>query len=706
MHIETLSLTESRSGESRQWSFTDTPGRLRKWTFLPKSTAGVELFGLAALASCGSNHIDALRAQLASHPLFRARRSWQMEFGHIRHAPQERGESQAARRRGGWILTPEGICPLAKADAQHPDSAQPFGAAPSRQGSSGWLLLGYAEQLGPAPLDNRFELHDVHHRLRRCASLFDREAAFTDPVGFLTRLHFKGIVYGRDRSRHFLSGLNRELGPLLGLPPEGWLHRAHDFQRDWASLTPAQRGLGLLVLDVARHVLDASAGLNDPFSQTGVAMFQGVPAGCFSGQLPPCLHLFERLFPQLQFILALPPAQLSWVPKDLNHHSLVIPEPAPKQQPRKPVRLRAGTALLIDVDSRLPNVALMKLARSIRDAGKQVVLARADVAPSCPAAIYASCVFTFPSSSRVVARLRDRYGSDLQLGGSGVDVHKRLPPEIEALDADYSLYPDLGDRAMGFLTRGCPRRCSFCLVPEKEGRPRLVADLDGLLQGRRKLILLDDNLLAHASAPGLLEEMLRRDLQVNFNQTLDLRLLTPETADLVRRVRSANVVFTRRVLHFSLNDCRGLDRFRRNFQWLRTNSGDNIEFVCMYGFNTTLAEDLERFRFLRTLPGAYVFVQRYRPTLGAQEPDLAHFFDERSEQHLDELTQVLFPQNMKSMEVYYRWVCLRYAIQCRRIHRGLVETLFRYNSRHRMAPFLSKLEMICRHPHTTLHETG
>ena len=74
-------------------------------------------------------------------------------------------------------------------------------------------------------------------------------------------------------------------------------------------------------------------------------------------------------------------------------------------------------------------------------------------------------------------------------------------------------------------------------MPIKEGKPRRVSDFDSLLQGRQKLILLDDNILSHPAALELLEEMLRRDLQVNFNQTLDLRLVTAEKAALLRRIR-------------------------------------------------------------------------------------------------------------------------------------------------------------------------
>jgi hypothetical protein len=349
------------------------------------------------------------------------------------------------------------------------------------------------------------------------------------------------------------------------------------------------------------------------------------------------------------------------------------------------------TILLVDVDGTLPNLALMKLSRHWKACGRKVVLARGVQALPDAETVLASSVFSTAGSAGRVERLRRRYGAALQVGGSGVDLQLRLDPGIESLAPDYSLYPGLGDRALGFLTRGCPRRCSFCVVPVKEGAPRQVSDFDTLLQGRQKLILLDDNLLAHPAALALLETMAARELAVNFNQTLDVRLLTSESATLLRRIRCSNSTFTRRVYHFSLNDARNLDLVRERYAWLQVTGRDNVEFICMYGFNTSLAEDVRRFRFLRSLPGAYVFVQRYQPVPGGPAPNLRRLFDENADALLDELVGILFKQNMKSMETYYRWLALQYAAQCKRIHHRLVETLFRYNSRPRMGGFLHRL---------------
>jgi len=188
-----------------------------------------------------------------------------------------------------------------------------------------------------------------------------------------------------------------------------------------------------------------------------------------------------------------------------------------------------------------------------------------------------------------------------------------------------------------------------------------------------------------------LEEMARRHLAVNFNQTLDLRFVDRDIAGLLLRIQCSNARFTRRVYHFSLKDNRDLDGVRRKYDLFGFTRGDNVEFVCMYGYDTNLAQDVERFRFLRSLPGAYVFVQPYRPPPGGEPANLAEFFDGRASALIHELIRIVFPQNMKSMENYYRWVSQLYARKFGRPHMPLVDTIFRYNRRERRGHYLAVL---------------
>jgi hypothetical protein len=185
--------------------------------------------------------------------------------------------------------------------------------------------------------------------------------------------------------------------------------------------------------------------------------------------------------------------------------------------------------------------------------------------------------------------------------------------------------------------------------------------------------------------------MARRNLQVNFNQTLDIRLLDKKKSRLLRRIRCSNSRFTRQMYHFSLNDTVNLDLVRRKYRQLGYTPKDNVEFICMYGYNTTLAEDVERFRFLRSLPGAYVFVQQYRPIQGGPAPVHKKFFDDNADQLINELVKIVFTQNMKSMEKYYRWLSKFYAMNFGKLHMGLVDTIFRYNNRDHKGRYIATL---------------
>lgn len=109
-----------------------------------------------------------------------------------------------------------------------------------------------------------------------------------------------------------------------------------------------------------------------------------------------------------------------------------------------------------------PNIALCKIARYHRERGDQVEWAvpffHYDI-------VYKSKIFNFSTEDKVC------YDADEMIcGGTGYDLHSKLPDEIDRLQPDYSIYPLIpSDTAYGFLTRGCPNKCPWCVVPVKEG---------------------------------------------------------------------------------------------------------------------------------------------------------------------------------------------------------------------------------------------
>lgn len=184
------------------------------------------------------------------------------------------------------------------------------------------------------------------------------------------------------------------------------------------------------------------------------------------------------------------------------------------------------SALLVDIDSTIPNLALMHISTWKKAQGYEVGWNIAE-----PTEVWASVVFDW--NKHKVDGLRWMHpGADIHIGGSGYDLNAKLPDEVDKLMPDYSLYPDC-DYSLGFTTRGCIRKCPFCVVPIKEGRfrvhqhPREFYNPDF-----KKITFLDNNILAD---PDWFQEVadwcISKHLRVDFNQGLDLRLVTPEIAE-------------------------------------------------------------------------------------------------------------------------------------------------------------------------------
>ena len=142
---------------------------------------------------------------------------------------------------------------------------------------------------------------------------------------------------------------------------------------------------------------------------------------------------------------------------------------------------------LIDVDGHggFPNLALMKIARYHKDLGNSVEWAMPLFGDYDT--IYASKIFTF-SSEPNWNEYRFRH---LEKGGTGYDIKKRLPADIEAVtNPDYSIYPNC-NYSIQFYSRGCIRHCPFCLVHDKEGGVKNVQPME--LNPRGEWIEVLDN---------------------------------------------------------------------------------------------------------------------------------------------------------------------------------------------------------------------
>ena len=244
---------------------------------------------------------------------------------------------------------------------------------------------------------------------------------------------------------------------------------------------------------------------------------------------------------------------------------------------------------LIDVDSHnFPNLALMKLSAYHKGRGDSVEwwngLKHYDI-------VYQSKVFTeLYSADNDFIIMADK----VVKGGTGYDLKNKLPDEIEHYYPDYGLY-NIRDRAYGFLTRGCPRGCPFCIVTEKEGNTRTVADLSEWWSGQKEIILMDSNITASKDCERLFDSLIQSGALINFEGGLDARLLTDKGANQLNQMRTS-------VIHFAWDnyEFQTYEKLKRIRPQLNKRRRD-VKVYVLTNFNTTHEQDLERVVLLKEL---------------------------------------------------------------------------------------------------------
>lgn len=254
---------------------------------------------------------------------------------------------------------------------------------------------------------------------------------------------------------------------------------------------------------------------------------------------------------------------------------------------------------LIDVDGHnFPSLPLMKISAWHKQQGDSVE--RYDPLTAwidTPDRVYMSKVFTFtPEYPHPVN------AKEILKGGTGYDYPSgkpELPPEIEHAFPDYSLYPALcKNTAYGFLTRGCPRGCGFCIVKDKEGRKSVkVADLSEFWNGQRNIVLLDPNFFACKDWKELAQQLIDSGAYIDFSQGCDIRIMTPEKIDYLLRMKIKQI-------HFAWDRYEDKEIIIPKFKEFKQATGWDYRKLGVYiltNYDTTFAQDLERVYTTRDL---------------------------------------------------------------------------------------------------------
>jgi hypothetical protein len=277
------------------------------------------------------------------------------------------------------------------------------------------------------------------------------------------------------------------------------------------------------------------------------------------------------------------------------------------------------TVGLVDVDGHhFPNLALMKIS-AYYNAGVANQVEWYSETREMYDIVFMSKVFSdeyspdIPEPKNAKKVVKGGTGYAIKLENGKEVYHKELdpplPPEIETMYPDYSLYPEYTgyglplkkQTAYGFLTRGCPRGCDFCHVAPKEGRCSVkVADLDQFWRGQGNICLSDPNILACKDAPELLKQLIDSRAKIDFNQGLDARLITEEKAELLA---SMNL----KAPHFAMDSMKSIEPVKRGLElyvdackrikgkW----NWRNAKVFCLTNFDTTHEEDMERIRIIQ-----------------------------------------------------------------------------------------------------------
>lgn len=275
---------------------------------------------------------------------------------------------------------------------------------------------------------------------------------------------------------------------------------------------------------------------------------------------------------------------------------------------------------MIDCDKKnnknpFPNLALMKLSAFHKEQGDLVEWYDPMFGGHYDK-VYVSKVFSFSPDYEYFIN-----ADAVEYGGSGFAISmvdgkevynkskdKPLPYEIEHIYPDYSLY-EITDTAYGFISRGCPRGCSFCHVKEMQGtKAHRVARLTEFWNGQKNIVLLEPNISACMEWKSIFQELIDSKASVDFSQGLDIRMMTDEKIEMLKQIKSTKIHFAWDRIEDEKIIFPKLKRLKEITKWDRR----KIIVYCLVGDRERhiLDSDLYRVYKLREL-GVYPYITIY-----------------------------------------------------------------------------------------------
>lgn len=264
-----------------------------------------------------------------------------------------------------------------------------------------------------------------------------------------------------------------------------------------------------------------------------------------------------------------------------------------------------------------PNYALMKISAWHKAQGDTVEwwnpLYRYD-------RVYSSKVFDFTPVDPYLPE-------DAVRGGTGyrdIPMDKTLPLEVDDMFPDYSIYPEC-DYAIGYLTRGCPNNCRWCVVPQKEGKIKPYRTWRELVRkDTDKLILMDNNILACEYGISQLEGLIGSEYRIDLNQGMDARLVTEQVADIFSRLSWI------RFIRFSCDQKSQIEPVKHTVELLAERGVRPYRIFIYLLVTEDIQDAAERVEALKVYKGINLYAQAERnERLGIMPNDVQLEFQQR-----------------------------------------------------------------------------
>ena len=243
---------------------------------------------------------------------------------------------------------------------------------------------------------------------------------------------------------------------------------------------------------------------------------------------------------------------------------------------------------VFDVDSKIPNLALMKISQWHKENGNDVEFYNPLWLETYDE-IYASAIFNGSDKSDLIPER-------MFIGGTGWNITTMLPTKFEAMQPDYTLYNY--EHSIGFTSRGCRFNCPFCVVPQKEGKPKPYNMIDEIWTNKASnfVILLDNDFFGNPLWQKRIDEIIKYDLRINFSQGINIRTITDKQAKALASVKFRTLSGKSKRVHFAWDRMRDETLIENGIHRV-INAGirpDEMSFFVLIGYNTTPEEDYYR----------------------------------------------------------------------------------------------------------------